>query len=141
MTPVFVYLGDEPEDEFADVTLPVAFTCHRLDTNEAQAVVAGQDLDSVLSDLVDVGCTLELYERALQESEQHSERATKARAALRHAIDALEPVYDGLDTARSALITHWGDPPRTHTAGHGPQPPRPCAAMTRLDAARLPVPP
>ncbi|MGH3624398.1 MAG: hypothetical protein ACRDQ5_21875 [Sciscionella sp.] len=136
MTPVPVRISQEPDDDFDDVPLPTAFTCHKLDTNEAQAVIAGQDLDRVITDLARLTGTLELYERALQESQQHSDRATKAHTALSTAIDALNPVFSGLDGARMALVTKWGDPAATHRAGLGPQPPQPCSAMTQHDITR-----
>jgi hypothetical protein len=121
MTPVSVRISQEPDDDFDDVPLPTAFTCHKLDSNEAQAVIAGQDLDCAITDLARLTGTLQLYERALQESRRHSDRAKKAHTALEAAIDALDSVFSGLDSARMALVTKWDDPAATHRAGFGPQ--------------------
>jgi hypothetical protein len=135
--PVFVSISQEPLDDYEDTALPTAFTCHRLDAHEAQAVIAAQDLDGVLGDLSDVRGQVDFYEYCLRSSAQHSTRAARAQAALLRAHAAVDAAWDAIEEARAAFTRGWGDPEDPHRAGHGPHPPPPCAAMTRSERDRI----
>jgi hypothetical protein len=137
MTPVFVSISQEPLDDYEDTSLPTAFTCHRLDTHEAQAVIAAQDLDGLLGDLSEVRSQVGFYEYCLRSSAQHSARAARAQAALLRAQAAVAAAWEAIDETRTAFLHGWGDPEQPHRAGHGPHPPPPCPAMTRTERDRI----
>jgi hypothetical protein len=111
VAPEALELAVDRDEDFEDVRLPEVFTRCALETDEASATEAGDCLDDVERGITDVHYTLELIERALRAAEPHSVRARRARAQLRRALDAFEEVLGGVDGARCALISHWGDPP------------------------------
>jgi hypothetical protein len=84
--------------------LPEVFTRADLDTDDAAAQQASQELQSLYDRITRLWTELEAIERALRVSEPDSQRARLARAWVREALGGLEyPVFRGLDEAESIM--------------------------------------
>lgn len=110
-------LSVDYDENFEDVELPELFTRSTLDTDEESAAKAGKCLSELAECVENAYFEVEVVERALRESEPHSERARQAREWIRKALAAFDYEFlNGLEHANGALVRYWGDPP--HIAGN-----------------------
>jgi hypothetical protein len=102
--------ADTDDWDEEDAPLPASlrvFTSRELDTDEATARRAADEIRCVTCHLLDQLITLEHMDRALRDAEPFCARAHGARVGVRQAIEGFDKVIGGVSEARDALTFRW----------------------------------